>query len=114
MRPVVRRNAGRDAFARFDGNRERRLVPGLVGRRHELQIELLGAVARQRKADEPAPVLRHEVHGFRRAHLRRNDKIAFVLAVLGIDQNEHLAVARVLDDVLDRGEIFLVHGSQSF
>ena len=33
-----------------------------------------------------------------------NDQVALVLAVLVIDQDEHAAIARLLDDFLDRGE----------
>ena len=39
----------------------------------------------------------HEVDRVRRAHLRRNDEIALVLSILGINKNEHLAVARIFD-----------------
>ena len=53
---------------------------------------------------EPAPVRRHEVDRVRRAHLRRDDEVALVLAVLVVDEDEHPPVARVLDDLLDRGD----------
>src|SRR5581483_6262705 len=47
----------------------------------------------------PTAVLGHEVHGFGRRHLCRNDEIAFVLAVLVIDQHEHAAAFRLFDQL---------------
>ena len=114
MRAVMCRDARRDTLARLDRHGEGCLMTRLVRRRHELQVELLRAFARQRETNQATPVFRHEIDGFRRAHLCRNNEVAFVLALLRIDENEHLAVARVLDDVLDGGKVFLVHGSQSF
>ena len=75
-----------------------------VGARHQLETKLLGALRRQRQANEPAAVLGHEVDGVGRRHLRRDDKVALVLALLGIDEDEHAAVARVLDHLLDGRE----------
>ena len=60
------------------------------------------ALPRQREADQAAAVLGHEVDRLGRRHLRRDDEVALVLAVLVVDQDEHAAVARLLDDLLDR------------
>jgi hypothetical protein len=38
-----------------------------------------------------------------RRHLGRDDQVAFVLPVLVVDQDEHAAIARLLDDVRARG-----------
>ena len=46
----------------------------------------------------------HEVDRIGRRHLRRNDQIALVLAVLVIDENAHAAIAGILDDLLDAGD----------
>ena len=70
--------------------------------RHQRQAQLLDALARQRQADQAAAVLGHEIDRLGRRHLRRDDEIALVLAVLVVDQDEHAAVARLLDDLLDR------------
>ena len=64
-------------------------------------LQRVGALLRQRKADQSASVLGHEVDGLRRAHLRRDDEVALVLAIIGVHQNEHAPVARVLDHVFD-------------
>ena len=72
--------------------------------RHQRQAEGVEPLAGQREADQAAAVGRHEVDRGRRAHLRRDDEVALVLAVLVVDEDEHPAVARVLDDLLDRGD----------
>ena len=46
----------------------------------------------------------HEVDRIGRRHLRRDDEVALVLAVLVVDQDEHPAVARFVDDLLDPDE----------
>jgi hypothetical protein len=101
---VVRRDAGGDAFFRFDRDRERRLVLRAVVARHHRQFQRLGTLLREREADKAAGVLGHEVDVFGRRHLRRNDDVAFVLAILGIDEDEHAPIAGVLDDFLGRGD----------
>ena len=45
-------------------------------------------------------MLGHEVDRVRRGELRRDDEVALVLAVLVVDQDEHAAVARFLDQFL--------------
>ena len=81
-----------------------------VRARHQLEMQLLGALRRQREADQPAAMLGHEIDGVGRRHLRRDDEVALVLALLGVDQNEHAAVARILDHLLDGGEELMVVG----
>ena len=56
----------------------------------------------QRQADQAAAMGRHEVDRAGRAHLRRDDQVAFVLAVLVVDEDEHAPVPRVLDDLFGR------------
>ncbi len=69
---------------------------------HQVKIETVGAFARQGQANKPAAMLGHEVDGVRRGHLRRNNKIALIFAVLGVHENEHASVARILKHLLDR------------
>ncbi len=47
---------------------------------------------------------RHEIDCGRSGHLGRNDEIALVLAVLVVDQHEHAPIARLVDDLVDRGK----------
>ena len=51
----------------------------------------------------PRPCLAMKLMASGVAHLRGDDEVALVLAVLVVDQDEHPAVAGVLDDVLGRG-----------
>ena len=68
------------------------------------------ALRRERQADQAAAVLGHEVDGVRRRHLRGDDEVALVLAVLGVDQDDHAPVAQVLDDLVDRRKETLAFG----
>ena len=43
---------------------------------------------------------RHEVDGRRGRHLCGDDEVAFILPVFIIDQNEHAAIARFVDNFL--------------
>src|SRR6185312_9205373 len=112
------RDAGGDAVARLDRDRERRLERRLVLRRHQVEPELVAAVGRQREADQPAPLLRHEVDRLGRRELRRERQVALVLAVLVVADDDHLALADVLDRLLDGGEarlrLLTAHRATSF
>ncbi len=103
-RAIVRRDAGRDALGGFDRDRE---VGGLaqVGvADHERQPQLLAALAREREADQAAPVARHEVDVLGPHLGRGHDEVAFVLAILVVEDHDHLARANRGDDVVDRVE----------
>ena len=45
----------------------------------------------------------HEIHRFGIGEFGGDHQVAFVFPVFVIDKDEHLAVARVGDDVFDRG-----------
>ena len=83
---------------------KRRLVLG----RHQVEAELVAALRRQRQADQAAAVLGHEVDRLGRRELGGERQVALVLAVLGVDDDDHLAGADVGDRVLDRGEAGVV------
>jgi hypothetical protein len=107
-RPVCRRDAGGDAFLRLDRDGEGGLHRFLVVAAHRFEPEQVDAFLGEREADEAAPVHRHEVDRLRGRHLRGDDEIAFVLAVLVVDEDVHPAVARLVDDLFDRCEHRLV------
>ena len=104
VRAVVRRDPRGDPLARLDGDGERGLERRLVLRGHQVEAELVAALAGEREADQPAPVGGHEVDRVRRAELRGHREVALVLAVLRVADHDHLAVADVLDGLLDRAE----------
>ena len=49
-------------------------------------------------------MLGHEVDGVGRRELRGDDEVALVLAVLVVDQHEHAAGARLVQQLLGGGE----------
>ena len=104
VRAVVRRDAGRDALAGLDRDRERRLQRRLVLGRHQLEAELVAALGRQREADPAARLLGHEVDRLGRDELRRHHEVALVLAVLVVADDDHPPAADLLDRLLDRRE----------
>ncbi len=78
--PVLRRNAGGDAFGRFDRNGERGAVRAVVGARHRRQTDLLGAGLGDRQADQAARMRDHEVDRFGRDVFGRQDEVALIFA----------------------------------
>ena len=96
------RDAGRDAVARLDRDRERGLERRLVLGRHQVEAELVAALGRQREADQPARLLGHEVDRLGRRELGGEHEVALVLAVLVVADDDHLAGADVLERLLDR------------
>ncbi len=89
---------------RLDRDGEGGFVPRSVLRTHQRQAERVDPLARHGEADEATPVPRHEVDLFRRRHLGRDDQVALILPVLVIDQDEHTAVARLVDDLFGAGQ----------
>ena len=79
---------------------KRRLVP--LG--HRPQAELVAALLGQAEADQPAAVRRHEVDRLGRRELGGDRQVALVLAVGRVDDDDELALADVLDRLLDRRE----------
>src|SRR4029434_3715759 len=109
-----RGDPGGDSLARLDGDRERRLERRLVLRGHEVEPELVAAVAREREADQAAPVSRHEVDRLGRDELGGHREVALARAVRRIADDAHLALADVLDGLLDRAERRVRHRLLSF
>src|SRR5579863_95059 len=102
--PVGCGYAGADPRACFDGDRERCLERRLVLCRHQIEAELVAALRGQRQADQAASLLGHEVDRLGSDELGGHRQIALVLAVLVVADHHHLALADVLDRVLDRRE----------
>ena len=104
-RAIVRADPGRYSLRRIDRDREIRPVHFPILHHHALQPELLGALARDRDANEPAPVHRHEVDRRRRRLLRGHDEIALVFPVRVIGHNDHFSCRNVVEDFVDRVEL---------
>jgi len=71
---------------------------------HERQIEPLSDVGQNRHAKLALAVRDHEVHDFRRHLFGRTDEIAFILAVLGIHNDDDPPGGNGLDRGFDTGK----------
>ena len=89
MGAVGRRYAGRDTLGRFDRRCEVGAMHGAIARNHRRQVEQRSVLGRDRHANEAASEARHEIDGFGRYEISREDKVAFVLAIFLIDQHDH-------------------------
>jgi hypothetical protein len=104
---IRRADPRRDAVVerRIDGDHEGgpvRVGPEVA---HGRESELIDAFGRQRETDQPTSVGGHEIDDVRRDILRRADEVAFVLAVLIVRDDDHLAATDGLDRVLDGVEV---------
>jgi hypothetical protein len=84
---------------RFDRCREVGAVARAVGGHHGSEPEAAAPVFLQREADEAARVLGHEVDRLGRDEVRRDDEIAFVLAILLVDEDHHAPGLELGDDL---------------
>ena len=91
-------------MSRFDRNGERRFVDRRVLADHLRDVQLVEALADDRHADEAAGLFAHEVDRLGGHHLGRHHEVAFVLAVLVVQDDHHLAGANVGDRILDAVE----------
>ena len=109
---VVSGDARGDALPGLDRHGEGGLEGRLVLGRHQVEAELVAALARQRQADQATSEGGHEVDRVRRRELGRQRQVALVLAILGVADHDHLAVAIVLEGVLDgaKRNLRLGHG----
>src|SRR6185295_15270938 len=111
---VVRRDAGGDPLARLDRDGEGGLEGRLVLGGHEVEAELVAALAGERQADQAAAVGGHEVDRVGRDELGGHREVALVLAVLGIADHDHPPLADGLDRLLDGAERRIRHRIVSF
>ena len=110
QRPFISSDMNGDVFLGHPSptRRLRALVIGEHVKRHrvgavvDLRLQRVDPLARQRQADQAAPVGGHEIHRRRVTHFGGDHQIALILAVLVVHQNEHAPVARIRDDFLDR------------
>ena len=97
VRAVGRRNAGGDAFGRFNGFAKRGAEARVVARRHGRQLQRVANFGAERETDQAARVPRHEVDDLGSDFFGGDGDVAFVLAILIVDDDEHPAGPKVLD-----------------
>ena len=67
-------------------------------------MQLVAAIFGERHADQTAAELGHEVDGFGRDFFGGHGQVAFVFAVLVVDEDDHAALADFFDGFFDGGE----------
>ena len=88
---IAGRDAGAGARLRLDRHRERGRRSARCSRRPSAGCRARQPLLEHRHADQAAPVRGHEVDRLRRDLLGRNRQIAFVLPILVVDHDDHLA-----------------------
>src|SRR5581483_3308985 len=106
---VERRDPGAGVVPVVDRDEEGGALALGVLPHHRVELELAGAFRCDRRADVAGRVVEEERDLLRRHELGRHDQVAFVLAILVIDDDDDLATADRGDCVLDRCE-----GHQAF
>ncbi|MGY4517196.1 hypothetical protein ACVWWW_002764 [Lysobacter sp. HA18] len=71
---------------------------------HRRQAELSATLARQRHAHQPPRMRDHEVDVLRPHEFRGHDQVAFVLAILVVDDDDHSAGADFFQQFGNRRE----------
>ncbi len=94
----------RNAFLGVDGYGERGFEPGRVFVDHERQLELGQPLRCQGEADEPAPVAAHEIDDLGCDLLGGDHQVAFVFAVLIVDDDDQASGADLLQRLLNRDD----------
>jgi hypothetical protein len=105
VRAIVGGDPRRHAVRRLDRDGERRVERGLVLRGHQVELQLVAALRRERQADQAAAMHRHEVDRLGRRELRGEGEVALVLAVLVVADDHHAPAPHVLDRLFDRRKL---------
>ena len=101
---IRRRDARGDARSSLDRDGEIRPVDRLVVIRHRRQVELPAARFGECQADETAGVLRHEVDRLGRHEVGAEHQIAFILAILLVDEDDHASCLELVYEFGNRCE----------
>ena len=111
-RAVGRRDAGRDAVARLDRDRERRAEVGvLLPDHHRDAAAGRAASAVIGTQIRPRAYLAMKLIASAVTNCGGDDEVALVLAVLVVDDDDEAARAEVLDRLLDGGEALGLFGA---
>ena len=100
----LRRNAGGQAFAIVDRYGEGGAERCIIMRHHGIELEAAGIFAGDRRADDAAAMADHEGHLLGRDLAGGSDQVAFILPVIVIDDDHHLAARNGGNGVLDAVE----------
>ena len=103
-RTVSSRDTRRNLSLRADGYVERcTLFRGVIGD-HWGYLKLVESLTRHGKANKSTTVGNHEVDGLGCGFLRCDDEVTLVLAILVVNDYEHLALTNLGYRILNRAE----------
>ena len=108
---VVGGDSGGDTFARFDSFSKCGAEAGGVLVGHGAEAEVVSALLGEGKADEASSVTGHEVDGLGSDELGGKSEVAFILAVLVVDNDDHAAGADFFQGSGNIGEGGGLHAS---
>ncbi|MNQ88269.1 hypothetical protein D3C85_1035260 [compost metagenome] len=97
-------NAGGHPARRLDRHGKGGAEGAAIGRHHLLQAQALAVLLGQGQADQPPCFTGHEADGLGVAAFGGDQQVAFVFAVFVVHQQDHLALAVVLENVFDAVE----------
>ena len=103
--PVRGGDSGRDALARIYRFAKRRPEIRRILRRNQGQAQRIALFTGQRYADQPPAVRRHEVDDLRSDFFGRDGKIAFILTILVVYDDQYAAGANLLQGLRNRNEL---------
>src|SRR5688572_24268248 len=82
-------NASTDTFCRIDGFAESSAEARCVVRRHQRKLEPVANLRTKREADQAPAISGHKVNDLGSDLLGGYSKIAFILAILVVDDDKH-------------------------
>ena len=90
-------NSGGHSLARLNGYREIGPETRTVALGHKRQLQSVGHIGGHRQANESPSVFGHKINDFGCDKLGRNGEIALIFPVLVIHQNNHFALAYIVN-----------------
>ena len=84
-------NPGVETVPHVDRHRESRAERRVIGGDHGIEVQALGVLRRQGRADDAGGMADDEGHFLRRAQRRRHEQVALVLAVVVVGDHDDLA-----------------------
>jgi hypothetical protein len=106
---LFRRDAGGEAMAHIDRDRESRAERRIVDRHHRGEMQSLGQLRIERRADDAGRVADDERHLLGRAERGGDEQVALVLAIVIVGDDHDLALGEGGNDGLDALMSFDVH-----
>ena len=92
------------SLPRIDGHGKGRAERGGILNRLLREMQFFDSLGSQGETDQPTRMFGHEIDGLGRDVFGGNDKIAFILAIFVVDQDDEFPLLDVPDCVFDADE----------